>query len=133
MSCQVAAMKPSVHGGRVKVQLINVVSVRYPHKQNGLAGKVSNSTKIDTMKDFLDFVNTNSQPNGRCSDSHCPTHYLLPNFTTIQTPKTNIGNYEQRFAMSLAGEFNRVKREHSKPTISNFLASTWFKACCLPL
>ena len=94
MSCQVAAMKPAFSTWWKSKGSTDVVSVRYLHKRHGLAGKVSNSTKTDTMKDFLDFVDTNSQPNGRCSDSHCPTDYLLPKFTTIQAPKTNVENYE---------------------------------------
>ena len=68
----------------------DILSVRYPHKRHGLSGKVSNSAKTDTTKDFLDFVDANSQPNGRCSKLHCPTHYFLPKFTTIQIPKTTV-------------------------------------------
>ena len=105
----------------------DILSVRYPHERHGLSGKVSNSAKTDTTKDFLDFVDANSQPNGRCSKSHCPTHYFLPKFTTIQTPKTTVRNYEQRVATSLTGEFNCVQREQNKTTISNYSASTWLK------
>ena len=106
----------------------DIISVRYPHERHGLAGRVSNSAKTDTMNDFLNFVDANSQPNGLSSDSHCATHYLLPKFTTIQTPKNTVQNYEQRLSTSLAGEFNRVQRgEQNKPTISNYSASTWLK------
>ena len=29
-----------------------VIDVRYPHERHGLAGRVSNSAKTDTLKDF---------------------------------------------------------------------------------
>jgi len=41
----------------------DVVNVRYPHEWHGVAGKVSNPAKTDTMQDFLDFVDTNIQLN----------------------------------------------------------------------
>ena len=104
-----------------------VIDVRYPHERHGLAGKVSNSAKTDTLKDFLTFIDTNSQPNGRTTESYCPTHYFLSKFTTIQISKTTAKNYDHRCATSLVGEFNRIQREQNKPTISNYSASTWLK------
>ena len=99
----------------------DIISVRYPHERHGLAGRVLNSTKTNTMNDFLDFVDAKSQPNGRLSDSHCAI------FPTIQMLKNTVQNYEQRLSTSLSGEFNCVQREQSKPTISNYSASTWLK------
>ena len=32
----------------------DIISVRYPHERHGLAGRVSNSAKTETMNDFLD-------------------------------------------------------------------------------
>ena len=104
-----------------------VLSVRYPHERHGLAGRVSNSAKSDTLQDFLTFVDANSQPNGRSMGSYCPTHYFISKFTTIQTPKQTVKNYDQRCTTSLAGEFNRIQQEQNKPTISNYSASTWLK------
>ena len=63
------------------------VTVRYPYERHGLAGKVSNHPKTDTKERFLEFVDENSQPNGRRLDSRNPTHYFLPKFTTISAPK----------------------------------------------
>ena len=57
-----------------------IVQVRYPHERHGLAGKTSNSAKVDTQKEFLEFVDVNSQPNGRSADSTGPTFYFLPKF-----------------------------------------------------
>ena len=39
------------------------VSVRYPFDRHGLAGRLSNHAKVDTKRKFLDFVDSNSQPN----------------------------------------------------------------------
>ena len=63
------------------------VVIRYPYERHGLAGKVSNHAKTDTKERFLEFVDANSQPNGRRLDSHNPTHYFLPRFTTIPAPQ----------------------------------------------
>ena len=50
---------------RKSVAMDDIVEVQYPHDRNGLAGKVSNHSKSDVMSEFLDFVDANSQPNGR--------------------------------------------------------------------
>ena len=62
------------------LQLSHEVSVRYPHGRHGNAGKMSNFSKAAVMEDFLNFVDTNSQPNGRSADSSGPTYYFLPKF-----------------------------------------------------
>ena len=46
-----------------------IVRVRYPHERHGNAGKTSHSAKTSVMQDFLQFVDLNSQPNGRSADS----------------------------------------------------------------
>ena len=46
-----------------------LVAVRYPHERHGLAGRTSNQAKTSVKADFVDFVDINSQPNGRCEDS----------------------------------------------------------------
>ena len=88
-----------------------VVDVRYPHERHGNAGRTSNSAKTSVQQDFLEFVDLNSQPNGRSADSTGPTRYFLPKFTTIQTPKPNVCHYEERVQRSVVGEFNRAQRE----------------------
>ena len=75
-------------------------------------------------KKFLDFVDKNSQPNGRQLDSCNPTHYISLKFT-ITMPKQGVHNYESRVASSLVGEFNCIQEEVGQPTISNYSASTW--------
>ena len=47
-----------------------LVEVRYPHEQHGLAGCPSNHSKTEVRNDFLEFVDHNSQPNGRDAGSH---------------------------------------------------------------
>ena len=39
----------------------DIISVRYSHERHGLAGRVSNSAKTETMNDFLDFVDAVNQ------------------------------------------------------------------------
>lgn len=97
----------------------DVVSVRYPHARHGNAGRVSNSSKRAIMDDFLAYVDANSQPNGRSSDSTGPTFYFLSKFPTLQTPKAGCPQYEERLSRSLVGEFNRAQCEASKGECSN--------------
>ena len=103
------------------------VCVRYPHHWHGLTGKPSNSSKQEAKASFLEFIDLNSQPNGRQAECHCATHYILPKFKTIQTPKLGVRNYEQRLSQSVVGEFNRVLREQGYSTISNYSASVWLR------
>ena len=90
------------------------VQVHYPYHWHGLAGLPSNSSKTDAKQDFLQFVDNNSQSNGRSADSASATHYLLLKFRTIQTPKKGVCNYESRIAQSLVGEFNCVQKENNQ-------------------
>ena len=103
------------------------VDVRTPHSRHGNSGKVSNYTKTCVMNDFLEFVDVNSQPNGRSADSTGPTFYFLPNFSTIQTPKTGIANYEERARRSVVGKFNRSQHEAGKGECSNASSHNWLK------
>ena len=105
-----------------------IVQVRYPHERHGLAGKTSNSAKVDTQKEFLEFVDVNSQPNGRSADSTGPTFYFLSKFSTIQMPKNTVAHYEERLSRSVVGEFNRSQREKGGKEISNGTSSNWLKA-----
>ena len=97
------------------------------HHLHGLAGMPSNSSKSSAKQDFLQFIDNNSQPNGQSADSASTTHYLLPNFRTIQTPKKGVCNYDERVTQSLVGEFNRVQNENERQTISNYSGSEWLK------
>ena len=55
----------------------HTVNVRFPYSQHGLCGHTSNSAKVEAKEAFLQFVDANSQPNGRMG-SRNPTHDLLP-------------------------------------------------------
>ena len=105
-----------------------IVQVRYPHDRHGNAGKVSNAAKSSLREEFLDFVDHNTQPNGRSADSSGPTSYFIPKFTTIQTPKPNVSHYCERLGRSVVGEFNRVQREQGKQEISNGSSHNWLKS-----
>ena len=83
--------------------------------------------KLTQKKKFVEFVDSNSQPNGRRLDSRNPTHYFLPTFTTISAPKKHVHNYDNRLATSLVGEFNRIQVEDGSSTISDYSALTWLK------
>ena len=85
------------------------------------------SAKVDTRKEFLQFVDLNFQPNGQRLESRNPTHYLLPYFKSISTPKRNALNYEEKKRASLVCEFNCVQTKEGKETISDFSASSWLK------
>ena len=40
-------------------------NVHYPHEKHGLQGRTSNNAKVQAKQAFLNFVDANSQPNGR--------------------------------------------------------------------
>ena len=61
----------------------DIVHIRYPHESHGLARKPSNSSKKSVQEEFLEFVDMNSQPNGRNSGSFGALFYFLPKFTRI--------------------------------------------------
>lgn len=103
------------------------IQVRFPHERHGNAGKVSNSAKTTLQEEFLEFVDANSQPNGRSADSSGPTIYFIPKFTTIQMPKSTVAHYEERLSRSVVGEFNRIQREQGKKQCSNGSSHNWLK------
>jgi len=103
------------------------VVVRYPHERHGNAGKVSIAARTSVMEDFLAFVGNNSQPNGRSADSHGPTWYFISKFTTIQSPKKDVHNYDERLRRSVVGEFNKSQRGMGKGTCLNGSACNWLQ------
>ena len=102
-----------------------LVVVRYPHEKHGNACRVSNSAKPSIMNDFISFVDANSQPNGRSAESHGPTSYFISKFATIQTPKKNVCDYEERVQRSVVGEFCRIQAENGKAGCSNGSANNF--------
>ena len=103
------------------------VDVRYLHAKHGNALKVSNSAKKTTMEEFLLFVDTNSQPNGRSADFSGPTLYFLPKFSTIQAPKPGVNHYNERLQRSVVGEFNQTQQERGRSGCSNGSSHNWLK------
>ena len=69
----------------------------------------------------------NSQPNDRAADSTGPTSYFLPKFATIQTPKPNVSNYQERVGRSVVGKFNRAQLECDRGRCSNSSSHNWLK------
>ena len=110
------------------VEISTILQVRYPHECHGNAGKASNSAKTNLREDFLEFVDANSQPNGRSADSSGPTIYFLPKFATIQMPKRTVAHYEERLSRSVVGEFNQVQSEQGKEECSNGSTHNWLKS-----
>ena len=72
-----------------------VVEVQYPHERHRLSGKQSNLAKTEVMRDFLEFVDLNSQPNGRQAGSYSAQSFLLPKFTRIAAPRDGEKNCDR--------------------------------------
>ena len=68
-----------------------------------------------------------SQPNGRSDDSSGPTPIFFFKFSSIQTPKKDLPQYEKKLARSVVGEFNRSQVELGRGTCSNGSAHKWLK------
>ena len=100
------------------------VQVWYPHEQHGLLGKWSNQVKPDVMNDFLLFIDNNSTPNGRQSDSHCPTFYFLPTFRRIDPPKPSEKDYDGKVAGCLVSEFNHAQQSEGKVQLGHTLSDS---------
>lgn len=105
----------------------DVVNVNYPHESHGLARKPSNSAKVTVREQFLEFVDQNSQPNGRQASSSGALFYFLPKLTRIGEPKKSEKNYNEKVKQSLVCEFNRVQQERGKETCSERSVFRWLK------
>ena len=105
----------------------HTVNIRYPYARHGLCGRTSNNAKVEAKEAFLQFIDANSQPNGRRLDSRNPMHYLLQHFKTISLPKKSLKDYHEKVKTSLVREFNHTQLEEGKETISDFSATTWLK------
>ena len=77
----------------------DIVEVQYPHERHGLAGRTSNHAKVDVMEQFLEFVDMNSQPNGRQANSYSAQYFFLPKFTRITLPREGEKNYETKVGL----------------------------------
>ena len=104
-----------------------VVEVQYPHEHHGLAGKTSNHSKQEVMAQFLEFVDTNSQPNGRQAGSYSSHFFFHPKFTRIAPPREGEKNYEEKAQSSLVYEFNRIQKGMGRQTCGSTAATEWLK------
>ena len=86
----------------------------------------SNYSKEELLPYFLDFIDNNSQPNGRRVGSHGPLFFLNSKFDRINEPyASEIDKPEQWKRRSLVYEFNRSLSQGLK--ISNGTAKKWLK------
>jgi hypothetical protein len=85
----------------------DVVDVQYPHERHGLAGKVSNHAKLSVMKEFLNFVDLNCQPNGRQANSYSAQFFFIPKFTRIGVPREGEKFYDEKVCCKLQKLMNR--------------------------
>ena len=104
-----------------------VVEVQYPHERHGLGGKVSNHAKTEVMADFLEFIDLNSQPNGRQASSYSAQFFLLPKFTRIAAPREGEKSYEVKVQSSVVSQFNKAQTEKGKQTCHNTAAADWLQ------
>jgi hypothetical protein len=109
------------------VEKDEVVEVQYPHGRHGLAGRRSNHAKQDVMAEFLDFVDNNSQPNGRQEGSYSAHYFFLPQFTRIVGPAEGEKNFEEKRKSSVVAQFNRAQLEKGRPTCGNTAAREWLR------
>ena len=104
-----------------------VVEVQYPHEHHGLAGKTSNHSKQEVMAQFLEFVDTNSQPNGGQAGSYSSQFFFHPKFTRIAPPREGEKNYEDKAQSSLVYEFNRIQKGMGRQTCGSTASTEWLK------
>ena len=79
------------------------------------------------MVDFLQFVDANSQPNGRQSSSYSAQFFFHPKFSRIAAPREGKKNFDEKSRSSLVAEFNRAQVELSKGTCRATAATEWLK------
>ena len=86
----------------------------------------SNYSKEDLLTRFLEFIDNNSQPNGRRVGSHGPLFFLNSKFDRINAPSASeAGKPDQWKRRSLVYEFVRTLEENK--SISNGTAKKWLK------
>jgi len=101
----------------------STVELRVPPKLH--TGK-SNYHKEEILSCFLEFIDNNSQPNGRRVGSHGALHFLNSKFDRINEPlSSEEDKSEQWKRRSLVYEFNRSL--DNKRKISNGTAKKWLK------
>lgn len=101
----------------------SVVELRFPPKLH--QGK-SNYSKQKFLPRFLEFIDNNSQPNGRQVGSHGSLFFLNSKFNRINAPSASEADKPESWkSRSLVYEFNRSLEEGEH--ISNGTAKKWLK------
>ena len=86
----------------------------------------SNNSKEELLARFLEFIDNNSQPNGRRVGSHGPLFFLNSKFDRINAPSASeVGKPERWKRRSLVYEYNRTIEDNK--SISNGTAKKWLK------
>lgn len=107
----------------VRLENDSFVELRVPPKLHQGRG---NNRKDQLLSRFLDFIDTNSQPNGRQIASHGPLFFLSPKFDRMNAPSKNEANKSEEWKRrSLVYEFNRTLDVGE--SISNGTAKNWLK------
>lgn len=102
----------------------SVVELRIQPKLH--EGHGNNRKKGKVFEQFLDFVDNNSQSNGRRIGSHGPLYYFNSKFTRVNAPSASETNKPEAWkSCSLVYEFNRTIE--SGDAISNGTAKKWLK------
>ncbi|MCP3931955.1 MAG: hypothetical protein GY705_23010, partial [Bacteroidetes bacterium] len=101
----------------------SIIEIHNPPKLHH--GK-SNNSKEDFLALFLEFIDNNSQPNGRRVGSHGALFFLNPKFDRINAPSASeVGKPEQWKRRSLVYEYNRTLEGNN--SISNGTAKKWLR------
>ena len=86
----------------------------------------SNNCKEELLARFLEFIDNNSQPNGRRVGSHGPLFFMNSKFDRINAPSASeVGKPERWKRRSLVYEFNRTLEDNN--SISNGTAKKWLR------
>jgi hypothetical protein len=116
--------EPDVLTWWINLEDNSIIELRSPPKLH--RGK-SNNCKEILLPRFLEFIDKNSQPNGRRVGSHGPLFFLNSKFDRINAPsKSEKCKPEQWKSRSLVYEFNRTLEDNK--SISNGTAKKWLKA-----
>ena len=105
-----------------------VVTCRNDPSRHGNAGKRSNNAKSEAVfNKFIEFVDSNSAPNGRKEGSHGATYYFNPKFSLLRTPNASDAQYDYKCSHSVLFEFNRSLEEEGMTKISVGTFHSWLK------
>ena len=104
------------------------VTCRNRPERHGNAGKRSNHAKSEAVLEmFLEFVDSNSTPNGRKEGSHGAMYYFNPKFSAMRTPNLHDPQYEYKCNHSVLYELNRSLEKKGMGKISVGTFHSWHK------